>query len=86
MNVREFWAREKHVALHAQSGKFRFIKWVVILLIASILYWWKGWNAVLGLIVTGGIAGLALHFFLRYKTDAWTKSWGPYKRIPLNGE
>ncbi len=86
MIFREFIAREKHVALNAQSRKFRIVKWIVILLIATALYRWKGMNAVVTFIAIGAIAGVILHFFLRWKTDEWTKSWGPYTRIPLNGE
>lgn len=86
MTFKKFWAREKHVALHAQSRRFRIIKWIVILIVAATLYWWKGWNAVLVLFLIGAVAGVTLHFFLRYKTDVWTKSWGLYTRIRLNGE
>lgn len=83
MTFKDFWMREKHVALNAQSRRFRIIKWLVILTIAALLYWWKGWIAVVSLTLFCVIAGTTLHFLLRWKTDGWTKSWGPYKRIPL---
>ncbi len=86
MTFKDFWAREKHVALNVQSRKFRIVKWIIILLFSLVLYWWKGLHVVLAMIFIGALAGLFMHFFLRYKTDAWTKSWGPYKRIRLNGE
>lgn len=86
MNFKEFFRREKHVALNAQPRGFRIAKWIVILAVAGVLYIWKGIVFVAVLFLVLGIAGTCLHFFLRWKTEAWTKSWGPYKRIPLNGE
>lgn len=86
MNLREFFAREKHVAIHAQSRAFRIRKWIVIIAVSTALYVVKGPRVVAEVLVLFGLLGIVLHFFLRYKTHAWTRSWGPYTRIPLNGE
>lgn len=86
MTFTDFWRREKHVALNAQTRKFRIIKWIVIGIVGTVLYMWEGWGVVIKVFILGGIAGITLHFFLRWKSDGWTKSWGPYKRIRLDGE
>lgn len=85
MNFNEFIQREKYIALNAQSKKFRIVKWVVILIIAIIVFIWKGPFTDLVFFSSLALLGLSLHFFLRWKTNAWTESWGPYKKIPLNG-
>jgi uncharacterized protein YndB with AHSA1/START domain len=86
MSFKDFYKREKHVVINAQSKNFRIAKWAVIILIAIVLYAWKGWFFVAILFVVCAVLGTTLHFFLRWKTEGWTKSWGPYKRIPLNGD
>ena len=86
MTFKDFYKREKHVVLNAQSRNFRIVKWIVIVAIAIALYVWKGLLVVLLLLLICAIAGTSLHFFLRWKTVGWTKSWGLYKRIKLDGE
>lgn len=86
MTLKEFWRREIHVALNAQSRRFRAVKWTIILLVSAGLYFWMGPGVVVTALVAGCILGVCLHFFLRWKTDGWTRSWGLYKRIPLDGE
>lgn len=86
MSLNDFWRREKHVALNAQSRRFRIIKWLIILLIAALLYYLFGWKIVVISFLTLCTVGVAVHFLLRYMTDGWTRSWGPYKRIKLDGE
>ena len=86
MTFKDFFEREKHIVVHGQSRSFRIRKWVIILLIAGVLYVWKGIATVALVLLACGALGVCLHFFLRWKTEAWTKSWGLYKRIRLNGE
>lgn len=86
MAFKDFWRREKHVALNAQPRNFRIIKWIVIVLVAALLYLWKGPLVVVVAFLTCCAIGICLHFFLRYKTAGWSKDWGPYKRIQLDGE
>ena len=86
VTFKDFFEREKHVVLNGQSRNFRIRKWIVILLVAIALYFWKGLGTVALTLLVCAALGVCLHFFLRWKTEAWTKSWGPYKRIRLNGE
>jgi hypothetical protein len=86
VTFKDFLRREKHVALNAQPHSFRIAKWIVIIVLAGLLYWWKGLMVVGALILFCIVAGTSLHFLLRWKTNGWTKSWGLYKRIPLDGE
>ena len=86
MTFKDFYRREKHVALHAQSWRFRVVKYLVIVAIAAAIYVWKGLGTVGLLFLFLASVGVCVHFFFRYKTHAWTESWGPYKRIPLDGE
>ena len=71
-------AREIKVAfsLKSQPLHFRIGKWVAIILLLYFLndymVWWK---VLLGMM----IAGLLLHFYFRYKTKGWTKSYGRWK-------
>lgn len=86
MTLKNFYEREVHVAMNAQPRNFRIIKWITIVILGSELYAWKGLAVVGTVLLACGALGVCLHFFLRWKTEAWTKSWGPYKRIPLNDE
>ena len=83
MTFKEFWKREIHVALHAQSTKFRVKKYAVLAVVFSAAYFFGGWGTVWILLVALTIIAIAIHFFFRWKTSAWTKSWGSYKAIPL---
>ena len=73
--------KEIYVAVHGQTAKFRIFKWIIILIILYLLFTWKGWSAVTWVIILGAILGITMHMFLRYKTNAWTKSWGKVKAI-----
>ncbi len=72
--------RELHVAIHAQSRKFRIYKYLVIFTVMGILYFYFGWGGVLRFLLYGFVAGLGVHFFFRWKTNGWRKSWWLYKR------
>ena len=86
LTLKEFYRKEKYIALHAQSRRFRIIKYCALLAVAVGMYVWKGLAAVGLLFLLLFLAGICLHFFFRWKTEAWTKSWGHYKRIPFEGE
>jgi hypothetical protein len=86
MNMKEFWAREKYVAIHAQSWKFRVVKYIILISLFAGVWSWKGGWAVAGLFTVLLIVALALHFVFRWKTNAWTQDWGPYKKLKLPGE
>ena len=86
MTLKDFYRKEKYIALHAQSGRFRIVKYSVLFAVAVGMYVWKGLAATGILFLLLFLASICLHFFFRWKTEAWTKSWGPYKRIPFEGE
>jgi hypothetical protein len=86
MTLSELYRKEKYIALHAQSRRFRIIKYSVLLAVAVGVYLWKGLAATGLLFLLLFLAGIGLHFFFRWKTQGWTKSWALYKRIPFEGE
>lgn len=86
MTFRKFWERELHVAVHAQSSKFRVKKYLVLAVIFAITYFFSDWGGAGILLLLLTVIAIAVHFLFRWKTDAWTKSWGPYKKIALPGE
>jgi hypothetical protein len=86
MTFKEFYRKEKYIALHAQSTRFRLVKYCVLLAVAAVMCVWKGLAATGLLFLLLFLAGIGLHFFFRWKTEGWTKSWGLYKRIPFEGE
>ena len=67
--------REFRVAFSrsAQPLWFRLLKWGLLL---PLVYWlWPTrsfWPVLIGLLM----AGLAVHFFYRWKTAAWSRPWG----------
>jgi hypothetical protein len=83
MKAKEWIEREKHVALHAQPTWFRILKYIVILTGLAALVWWKGWVLAISVLLCLMALGTILHFLLRWKTKAWTQSWGLYKKIDL---
>jgi Flp pilus assembly protein TadB len=84
--LKEFYRKEKYIALHAQSSRFRMVKYIVLLAVGAGAHAWMGLGAVGLLFLLLFIGGICMHFFFRWKTQAWTKSWGPYKRIPFDEE
>ena len=86
MTLKDFYRKEKYIALHAQSRRFRVVRYSVLLAVAVGVYAWLGLEAVGLLFLLLFLAGMGLHFFFRWKTEAWTKSWGIYRRIPFEGE
>ena len=86
MTFKDFWMREVHVAMHAQTARFRVVKWVIILLASATLYFWKGIGILGHALLVAFVVSIFIHFLFRYMSDGWTKSWGPYKHIKLDGE
>ena len=78
MTLRELYQKEKDVVVHGQSKRFRILKYLVIVAIAALVYMWRGLATVGFLFLFLFVASIAIHFFFRWKTDAWEKSWGPY--------
>jgi O-antigen/teichoic acid export membrane protein len=78
MRLNEIIKRELEVAFskNSQPAWFRISKY--ILLIAVLYFLWGSkwlWTIVLSML---GVA-LLLHFWYRYKTKSWTKSYGMWK-------
>jgi hypothetical protein len=76
-----WFQREKYIALNAQPTWLRIIKFPVFLIVGFLLFRWKGWRAVLFMILFLIIFGIAFHFFLRHMTDGWTKEWWFVQKI-----
>jgi len=86
MTLKDFYRKEKYIALHAQSRRIRIVKYSILLAVGAGVYAWLGLGAVGFLFLLLFFAGICVHFFFRWKTQAWTKSWWLYKRIPFEGE
>jgi hypothetical protein len=70
--------RELEVAFskHSQPAWFRILKYIVI---GSALYFFWG-STLLWIILSIFLAfSICLHFWYRYKTQGWTKSYGLWK-------
>lgn len=75
--------KELYVALHAQTARFRVVKYIVFLAIFGAIYRWKGWGTTWKVLLSMVVLGTAVHFFFRWMTEGWTKPWWLYK--PLDG-
>lgn len=71
--------REIDVIIYGQPFWFRVMKYCVLIPMGLLLFKWWGWPVVIGFIGGGAVVGIALHFWFRWKTDGWKKSWGLYK-------
>lgn len=88
-NLKKLWLREKYIAIHGQSFRFRLVKWIILIAVGYCVFLWKGWAGVGWLVLSGAILGIGLHFVLRWKTRGWTQPWGPMKEViktPFDGE
>ena len=83
MNLKQFIERETYVALHAQTWKFRAVKYIVLIALATVSVIWKGWQATGILFLVLFAAAIAIHFLFRWKSKGWTQDWGPYKKLNL---
>jgi hypothetical protein len=72
--------RELQVAFspRVQPQWFRVIKWSIIIAVI-VRYRQRSWFPY----TVGGtlLAALSLHFFYRYKTQAWTRPWGGWDDV-----
>lgn len=75
MSFQKIIKREIEVAFskHAQPVWFRILKYI---LLGCLVYffWGSKWLWIILLIIF--VLGLSLHFWYRYKTKAWTQSYG----------
>ena len=70
--------RELEVAFSKKSQPvwFRVLKYI---LLACIVYFFWGTNLLWISLVVLFVLSLLLHFWFRWKTDGWTKSYGMWK-------
>lgn len=73
--------KEIHVAIHAQTARFRVVKYAILVPLLAAVYWkWGGetfaWT--LGVLL---ILALMMHFFFRWKSNGWMDDYGPYKSV-----
>ncbi len=83
MSLKQMIQREKYVAIHAQTLRFRIVKYLILLAIAWAVYAWGGWSAVSTVFAFLFVIAIGVHFLFRWKSKAWTESWGPYKKLDL---
>ena len=78
MSFNKVIKREFEVAFskHSQPIWFRLVKYAVI---GLILYFFWGSRLLWYFFSIMFVVGLALHFWYRYKTQGWTKSYGLWK-------
>jgi len=78
MTFSKVFKRELEVAFskHSQPVWFRVLKYIVI---GCILYFFWGRNWLLTLFLVLFAFSLMLHFWYRYKTQGWTKTYGLWK-------
>jgi hypothetical protein len=78
MSFRETIRREKEVAFSKKTQSFpvRVLKYIII---GALLYffWGNRWLPVIFISLI--VLALVLHFWVRYKTKGWTKSYGLWK-------
>jgi hypothetical protein len=77
-NIKSVLKREAEVAFskHSQPIWFRITKYVVLSGVVY-LFWDSGWLWLI--LLTLMVLSLLLHFWYRYKTKAWTNSYGLWK-------
>lgn len=70
--------REIQVAFakDAQPIWFRIVKYI---LLGAMFYFLWGTRLLWVILAALFVFGAALHFWFRYKTHAWTKTYGPWK-------
>ncbi|MCE9538924.1 MAG: hypothetical protein K8R85_06870 [Bacteroidetes bacterium] len=67
--------REIEVAFskHSQPFWFRILKYI---LLAGFIYFFRGSELLWIILLIVFVFAMSLHFWYRYKTKAWTKSYG----------
>jgi hypothetical protein len=78
MSFNKIIKREIEVAFskHAQPVWFRIVKYIVL---GFIIYFFWGTRLLWIILLTIIVLSLFLHFWYRYKTNGWEKSYGLWK-------
>lgn len=72
--------RELRVAFSRthQSLPVRIVKWLVFF---ALVYWLHDRRYFWHVVVIAFAAAICLHFFYRWKTNAWTRAWGGWDDV-----
>lgn len=73
--------KELYVALHGQTARFRVGKYIAFLIIFGAVYAKRGGEAVAWALGIALVFAITMHFFFRWMTEGWTKSWWLYKSL-----
>ena len=79
--MNEILKKELYVALHAQTTRFRIVKYIVIFGVGGAVYWQWGGEVLAWALVGALVFALAMHFFFRWKSKGWNENYGPYKSL-----
>ncbi len=82
MDYKDLFNREKHAIIHGQTPRFRIIKYIILCLVFGAYYLWRGLADTMTLLLVLFVVSLCIHFFFRYKSEGWTKSYWLYKHTP----
>ncbi len=77
--MKEVLKKELYVAIHAQTARFRVVKYILIFAVLGSVYTWKDAGAVWWTLGIAFLVAIALHFFFRWKSKGWNEPWGLYK-------
>ena len=83
MTIRALIRREAYVAVHAQTVRFRIIKYLILVPLGVSIVLWKGWMAFVWTFLVLLVLSLTMHFIFRWKTKGWRQSWGLYKKVEI---
>ncbi len=83
MNMKDTIEREKYIVVHGQTARFRVIKYLLLAAFLIPFWLWQGDRALAILLVCLTVISVTIHLLFRWKTKAWTQSWGPYKKMAL---
>ncbi len=81
MSFKSVVKKELYVAIHAQTARFRMVKYVIITAVLVFVHHNHGWEGVWWTLAIALVAAIAMHFFFRWKTKGWEEDWGPYKSL-----
>lgn len=75
-----------HAVAHGQSIRFRIGKYIILFAVFALFYAWRGTQDTLLLLAILFVLSLCIHFFFRWKSKGWTKSWGLYKHVSIDAD
>lgn len=78
--------KELHVAIHAQTWRFRVGKYIAFVIIFGTVYVKFGKDALLSALGIAFVFAIAMHLFYRWMTGGWENDWGGYTSLFKNTE